>query len=104
MNRKSGALCALISVAPLAVLHGQLSPGTMLWSYDTGSSIWTSPAVGSDGTVYVGTSAGLCAITNNGIVASNKWTFSPAFAYFGSPSIGMDGTIYSGDADGNLYA
>jgi outer membrane protein assembly factor BamB len=76
----------------------------MLWSYDTGSSIWTSPAVGSDGTVYVGTSAGLCAITNNGIVASNKWTFSPAFAYFGSPSIGMDGTIYSGDADGNLYA
>ncbi len=28
--------------------------GTKLWEFETGSVVWSSPAIGSDGTVYVG--------------------------------------------------
>jgi hypothetical protein len=51
------------------------------------------------------TGSGLCAITNNGSIASNKWKFPIASP--GPSAIGSDGTIYvgSGDSsDGNLYA
>ena len=29
-------------------------PGTVLWEFETGDSVHSSPAIGSDGTVYVG--------------------------------------------------
>jgi outer membrane protein assembly factor BamB len=29
-------------------------PGTVLWEFKTGGSVFSSPAIGSDGTVYVG--------------------------------------------------
>ena len=29
-------------------------PGTLLWEFETGDDVWSSPAIGSDGTVYVG--------------------------------------------------
>ena len=29
-------------------------PGTVLWEFETGGNVWSSPAIGSDGTVYVG--------------------------------------------------
>ena len=29
-------------------------PGTLLWKFETGGSVSSSPAIGSDGTVYVG--------------------------------------------------
>jgi outer membrane protein assembly factor BamB len=79
-------------------------PGTVLWSYDTASFVLSSPALGSDGTIYLVTATGLSAITNNGILASNKWTFAAARPTAGTAAIGSSGTIYCGSADGNLYA
>ena len=29
-------------------------PGTVLWEFETGDDVFSSPAIGSDGTVYVG--------------------------------------------------
>ncbi|SVC48474.1 uncharacterized protein METZ01_LOCUS301328, partial [marine metagenome] len=29
-------------------------PGTVLWEFETGDAVYSSPAIGSDGTVYVG--------------------------------------------------
>ena len=29
-------------------------PGTVLWEFETGDGVFSSPAIGSDGTVYVG--------------------------------------------------
>ena len=29
-------------------------PGTLLWEFETGDGVVSSPAIGSDGTVYVG--------------------------------------------------
>ena len=31
-------------------------PGTVLWEFETGGPVSSSPAIGSDGTVYVGSS------------------------------------------------
>ena len=34
--------------------HGETTPGTLKWSYTTGCDIYSSPAIASDGTIYVG--------------------------------------------------
>ena len=31
-----------------------IKPGTVLWEFETGDGVVSSPAIGSDGTVYVG--------------------------------------------------
>lgn len=74
-------------------------PKPPLWEYSVSTPITTSPAQGPDGTVYVGNSTGLFAITNGG---SNKWTFAATVK--GSPAIGHDGTVYFGAYEGTFYA
>jgi hypothetical protein len=85
----------LICFAAVQVAFAQPQPGTVLWTYDAGVTIGTSPAVAPDGTVHI-TAAGLLAITNNGSLASNKWTF----LLNREPVVGTDGTIYVVDGDG----
>ena len=34
--------------------NSEVQPGTVLWEFETGDSVSSSPAIGSDGTVYVG--------------------------------------------------
>ena len=63
----------------------------------------SSPALADDGTVFVGNYTGLCAITNNGVNASNKWTISQARST-ASPALGEDGTVFVAAANGNLYS
>ncbi len=80
--------------------------GEVKWKFHTGASLETSPAVGSDGTVYLNSADGnLYAINPDG---SQKWAF-----FIGglgtnilnsSPAIGSDGTIYLGSDMGNVYA
>ncbi|MEW6239075.1 MAG: PQQ-binding-like beta-propeller repeat protein [Candidatus Omnitrophota bacterium] len=64
----------------------------------------SSPAIGKDGTVYIGClDGGLYAVDpENG---AKKWTFQTSGAYvFSSPSVDGNGTIYIGDSDGVLFA
>ncbi|MDO7976742.1 outer membrane protein assembly factor BamB family protein [Oceanotoga teriensis] len=68
------------------------------WSFDTGDWVSSSPAIGSDGTIYVGSNDNLYAINPDG---TKKWTFETSVS--SSPAIGSDGTIYVG-SDDNLYA
>ena len=101
--------------------------GTQKWQFDTtdflsaGEEGETSPAIGADGTIYVGgreissdilrREAGadsnalgfLYAINPNGIL---KWKFATGKKadFSASPMIGSDGAIYFGSGDGNLYA
>jgi hypothetical protein len=77
------------------------------WSFTTGDAIWSSPAIGADGTIYVGSDDNnLYAINPDG---SQKWSFAgwelvALFSIRSSPAIGADGTIYVGSDDNNLYA
>ena len=72
------------------------------WSFKTGSDVFSSPAIGSDGTIYVGSSDNnLYAINPDG---SKKWAFKTGGDVYSSPAIGSDGTIYVGSRDDYLYA
>ena len=61
----------------------------------------TSPAVGPDGTIYVGHCDGLFALDP----ATGKYKWGVGMSeVVGSPAVGKDGTIYTGSADGKLHA
>ncbi len=72
------------------------------WSYTTGDAILSSPAIGSDGTIYVGSyDKKLYAINKDGTL---KWSYATGSYIESSPAIGIDGTIYVGSYDHKLYA
>ena len=78
-------------------------PGTVLREFETGGWVHSSPAIGSDGTVYVGAFDGkLYAI--NGQTGDKLWEFETGSGVFSSPAIGPDGTVYVGSYDKKLYA
>jgi outer membrane protein assembly factor BamB len=74
-------------------------------SSDVGNS---APAIGTDGTVYLGNVDGLYAI--NGATGAINWTYKPSQDTGGkadvdsAPAIGGDGTIFFGTAGGTFYA
>ena len=76
--------------------------GALKWKFSTGGALYSSPAIGADGTIYV------CSDDNN-LYAVNpdgteKWAFSTGGPVDSSPAIGPDGTIYASSDDGILYA
>jgi outer membrane protein assembly factor BamB len=89
--------------------HSGLSPystagdtGVQKWKFTTGNFVNSSPAVGADGTIYVGSfDHNLYAISEDG---SQKWKFTTGDYVVSSPAVGADGTIYIGSFDDNLYA
>jgi glucose dehydrogenase len=77
--------------------------GVKLWEFETGGSVDSSPAIGSDGTVYVGSRDNkLYAI--NGKSGVKLWEFETGSYVSSSPAIGSDGTVYVGSHDNKLYA
>ena len=65
--------------------------------------MFSSPAIGSDGTVYVGSyDKKLYAI--NGKTGVKLWEFETGDRVFSSPAIGSDGTVYVGSYAKKLYA
>ncbi len=77
--------------------------GAKLWEFETGSLVISSPAIGSDGTVYVGSlDEKLYAI--NGKTGVKLWEFETGSYVISSPAIGSDGTVYVGSRDNKLYA
>ncbi len=77
------------------------------WSFQTGDMLESSPAIGADGFIYVGSSDGkLYALNPNAANDSDrvKWVYETGGWITASPVIGKDGTIYVGSYDGNLYA
>ena len=76
---------------------------TPIWEFVTGRWVFSSPAIGSDGTVYVGSrDKKLYAI--NGKTGVKLWEFETGDRVFSSPAIGSDGTVYVGSYDKKLYA
>jgi len=76
-------------------------PGTVLWEFETGRHVVASPAIGSDGTVYVGSwDKKLYALS--GKSGDKLWEFETGDRVRSSPAIGPDGTVYVGS--NKLYA
>jgi len=74
-----------------------------LWEFETGDGVYSSPAIGSDGTVYVG-SADKKLYAINGKSGVKLWEFKTGGDVYSSPAIGSDGTVYVGSRDKRLYA
>jgi len=77
--------------------------GPTKWYYPTGGAVRSSPAIGSDGTIYVGSCDNkLYAIWQ--VHGTKKWSYTAGSSISSSPAIGSDGTIYVGSCDNKLYA
>jgi len=73
-----------------------------IWRYVTRDDGISSPAIGSDGTIYFGSNDGnLYALNPDGTL---KWNYTTGDTANSSPAIGSDGTIYIGSWNGNVYA
>ena len=79
------------------------STGSVLWAHTFGAAPACSPAVASDGTIYIRDSGGTFSALNPATGAA-KWTFSIPGASYGAPVVASDGTIYIGSDNGSLYA
>jgi len=78
-------------------------PGTLLWEFETAGEVHSSPAIGSDGTIYVGSKDGKV-YALNGQSGAKKWEFTTGGYVYSSPTIGSDGTIYVGSSDNKIYS
>lgn len=83
--------------------------GATRWTYDTGrsSAIYSSPAIASDGTIYIG-STYLTTLSDSVFYAvspsgQKRWAISAAGSVEGAPAVAADGTIYFG-AGQTIYA
>ncbi len=76
---------------------------TKKWDFTTGGVVFSSPIVGADNVVYVGSlDKKLYAINPDG---TKKWEFATGDKIFSSPAISADGAvIYLGSDDSKLYA
>jgi outer membrane protein assembly factor BamB len=97
---------ALVCVWVSALICPHVAVAEVLkWQYSAESSVQSSPTVGFDGTVYVGSlDTNVYAINATGSLKSEKWPFSTNGAVYSSPVIGPDGTLYVGSNDKNIYA
>ena len=78
------------------------STNRILWQVPTGRYVFSTPALGRDGTIYIGSANGrLYALGPDG---TTKWTFLTGAEIQSSPAIGRDGTIYFGSGDKRVYA
>ena len=78
--------------------------GTKKWLFATYATIHSSPAIGADGTVYVGTYDGnIFAV--DGSSGAKKWTFFIGAAEISaSPAIAPDGSVYVGSSLGVFFS
>lgn len=72
------------------------------WRFLTSAAIESSPAIGTDGTVYFGSWDGsVYAVYSDGRL---RWSYPTGSAINSSPALALDGTVYVGSLDGHLYA
>jgi len=94
---------ALSNARPNEPTKAKATAGSKLWEFMTESAVFSSPVIGPDNTLYVGSrDNNLYAI--NGKSAGKLWQFETGGEVWGSPTIGFGGTVYIGSVDKKLYA
>lgn len=78
--------------------------GKVKWRFNASGNFETSPAIGPDGTVYIGNSNWkFYAI--NGATGKEKWSKRTGGSFlYSRPALDHNGTVYFGCDDGHLYA
>src|SRR6266496_3262106 len=75
---------------------------TNLWKAYVGWGNQSSPALGHDGAIYLGTWVGFLAAFNPD--GTERWRFKTGIEFASSPAIAADGTVYAGCRDRSFYA
>ncbi|HOL67762.1 MAG TPA: PQQ-binding-like beta-propeller repeat protein, partial [bacterium] len=74
-----------------ATVPGPEQP-SLKWKFKADAAIVSSPAIGSDGSVYFTSEKGtLYALAPDGTL---RWSFRPGGTIRSSPALGSDGTVY----------
>ena len=86
--------------------NGQIDEDAVKWTYQTGNAIESSPAIGINGTIYIGSfDQKIYAVYPDGTTA---WSIPTGGAIFSSPAAVTDGVLdtrlYIGSDDSRLYA
>jgi len=91
---------------PVDTVFFAINPdGSLKWSFPMHDGAESSPAIGPDGTIYVGSyDSSLYAIADSGSRGILKWKFSTRGPIDASPAVDACGTIYVGSRDSALYA
>ena len=104
----SGLIVVLIPLLMLSALSPSAlwsAEGEQKWAFSAGGSIYSSPAVGPDGTIYVGSDdKKVYAIQPNG---TKKWEFETDGKVISSPAVDYYAgaiTIYVCSENGRVYA
>ncbi|MDI6751561.1 MAG: PQQ-binding-like beta-propeller repeat protein [bacterium] len=98
---------SVLHVAYYDATNGNLKYATnpenaLKWRYMTGNCVNSSPAIGANGVIYVGSDDGnLYSLNYDGTF---RWKFQTGGSVHSSPAIASDGTIYVGSDDCRLYA
>ena len=80
-------------------------PGEVVWTFPMQSATASSPAIGTDGTVYVGSGASDKKVfALDGTTGAEKWEFPTGDSVPYAVAVGVDGTVYAVSADQRLYA
>lgn len=82
--------------------------GHLLWSARIPATVETSPALASDGTLYVGggdwSMYAIAPPADGGTAGRILWGFPTGGSLVSSPAVASDATLYFGSMDGKLYA
>ena len=82
-------------------LYAVNSNGTLAWTYETGDTLQSSPAIGYDGSIFIGSyDNSVYAFNSNGTIS---WSYLTGDDVYSSPAIDSAGRVYIGSADNNLY-
>jgi outer membrane protein assembly factor BamB/citrate lyase synthetase len=98
-------ICLLFGFGFLA--SGQ-EPGDVIWEFQIGGWVESSPAIGSNGTIYIGAGEKRKVYALNGKTGAIIWEFDTGQSVDSTPAIGSDGTVYIGSGewsgDGKVFA
>ena len=102
LTRPISLVLLCIAFLPSLAFGQEKQPGDLIWKFTTGGKVYSYPALGTNGTIYIGSNDNnLYAVNPYG---SENWAFKTGGWVAGPPAIGKDGTIYVGSLDKNLYA
>jgi len=76
--------------------------GVKKWSFEIADDSG-DPAIGPDGTIYLGSGHGTV-FALNGATGAKKWSFKTDYCVASTPAISSDGTLFFGSQDNKLYA
>ncbi|MBN1232125.1 MAG: PQQ-binding-like beta-propeller repeat protein [Candidatus Coatesbacteria bacterium] len=77
------------------------APGDLIWRYQTGSGVHSSPCV-ANGVVYVGSDDSYLYAINSS-AGTLKWRYKTGDRVYSSPCV-SEGVVYVGSEDDYLYA